>query len=46
MAINAILPPIVEVVPILTAWFFQRRDQSWNKDKLESIYTTKTTQIY
>jgi len=43
MAINAILPPIIEAIPIMMGWFFQRLDQSWTKDRHERLYKTKTT---
>lgn len=46
MIINSILPPCVEAVPIIMGWFFRRMDQSWAKDKVERLYSTKTTQIY
>ena len=26
MAINACLPPVIEAIPIIQAWFFQRLD--------------------
>ena len=46
MVINAILPPIMEAIPIVMAWWSQRSDQSWEKDKIGRFYKTKTTQIY
>ena len=46
MLTNAVLPPVIEAVPIIKAWFFQRLDQKWVKDEQERLYSTKTTQIY
>lgn len=43
MLIGAILPPIIEVIPIVMAWFFQRMDQGWVKGKNERLYSTKQT---
>ena len=43
MIINSILPPIMESIPIIMAWWFQRSDQGWEKDKVARLYNTKTT---
>ena len=46
MVINSILPPITEGVGVIMAWFFRRKDQGWERGKVERFYKTKTTQIY
>ena len=46
MTINAVLPPFMELIPVLKAWYFQRRDQNWSNDKHSNMYHTKATQIY
>jgi len=46
MMLNAFMPPVYEAMTVVQTWLFQRMDQGWEKDKVERIYKTKTTQIY
>lgn len=46
MMLNAFMPPVYEAMTVVQVWLFQRMDQSFEKDKVERIYKTKTTQIY
>ena len=43
MIINAILPLVTEVVPILWTWMLTRHDQGWESDPVKRLYQTKTT---
>ena len=38
MIINAFIPPVFEAMPVIYMWWYQRKDQDWEKDPQKRLY--------